>query len=715
MRRGALSIHLTAAACAACVAVAGTAQAVTHVIQLDGLDFIPDEISVAPGDTIRWVNISGAHTVTSGANCTYDGIYFDEVVDPANPVFEWIVPNDLSGDFDYYCRPHCAFGMDGVLSIETDGVPLQMTLDGDQNGNDSNGEGSGTAVYFPGSMQFSWEINIDALDGNETAAHFHGNAPQCENAGIQITLPAGMEKIGMATLTAQQATNLLAGLWYVNVHTNLYPPGEIRGQVMPVPLEDPLADIPQGDLHVELTTLASGLTAPNWGASAPGDDSRLFVSDQDGILWAIDLDTGTKTVFHDVSGLLVDLGVFGPDSFDERGLLGFAFHPDYQNNGLLYTYTSQPVDGEADFSTMPDGEVANHQAVITEWEVPNPGDPGSVVDPGSARELFRVDEPQFNHNAGCLTFGPDDMLYIAFGDGGGADDKDGQVSLGAPIIGHGCIGNGQDPTNPLGAILRINPLGNNSANGEYGIPGDNPFVGSAELDEIYAYGLRNPFRFSFDMDGGTMYIPDVGQGDIEEINIGAAGANYGWNHKEGTFYFVANGNEGGYVTDMPLDVPGGLTDPVAEYDHDDGLSVIGGFVYRGALSKQVLEGLYLTGDFAQTFSNDGRLFYMDGTNTIREFQLVGQAGLGLSLLGFGQDGSGEVYVMANGTGTPFGDTGVVLKLQTRRGDLDGDGDIDQADLGELLSAYNNNDGGDIDGDGDTDQADLGALLANYGT
>jgi glucose/arabinose dehydrogenase/plastocyanin len=687
---------------------------VTHIVELDGLDFIPAEITAAPGDTIRWVNISGSHTVTSGGNCTYDGLYFDQVVDPQNPIFEWTVPDDFSGDLEYYCRPHCAFGMEGVLNVRTDGVDLQMTLDGDQNGNDSTGSGSGEAVYFPGTNELAWTITIDSLDGTESAAHFHGAAPQCENAGVQINLGTGMEKIGAATLSAQQASDVLAGLWYVNVHSDLYPAGEIRGQVMPTPLENPLPDIEAGDVHVELEMLASGLTAPNWGASAPGDDSRLFVSDQDGILWAIDLNDGSKSAFADVSSLLVDLGIFGPDSFDERGLLGFAFHPDYQSNGLLYTYTSQPVAGMADFSTMPMGETADHQSVITEWQVPNPGDPGSVVDPNSARELLRVDQPQFNHDGGCLTFGPDDMLYIAFGDGGGADDKDGQESLGQPMIGHGCIGNGQDPTNPLGSVIRIDPLGSNSANGQYGIPADNPFVDSAELDEIFAYGLRNPFRFSFDTADGTMYLPDVGQNDIEEINIGVAGGNYGWNHKEGSFYFVANGNETGYITDMPLEVPAGLVDPVAEYDHDDGVSVIGGFVYRGALSN-ALDGLYIFGDFAETFSNDGRLFYMDDTDMIREFQLVGQDALSLSLLGFGQDGAGEVYVLANGTGTPFGDTGVVLTLQLRRGDLDGDGDVDQADLGILLAAYNSGDGGDLDGDGDTDQADLGILLANYGT
>ena len=435
----------------------------------------------------------------------------------------------------------------------------------------------------------------------------------------------------------------------------------------------------------------------------------------------IDLATGTKSVFLDVSAQLVALGVFGPDSFDERGLIGVAFHPGYATNGLLYTYTSQPVAGPADFSTIPIGQSANHQAVITEWQVPDPTNPASVVDPGSARELLRIDEPQFNHNAGCVNFGPDNMLYIALGDGGGADDKDGQSFIGDPIFGHGCIGNGADNATVLGTILRIDPAGNDSAYGQYGIPADNPFVGMAGVDEIYAYGFRNPFRFSFDALSGELYVGDVGQNDIEEIDVVTSAGNYGWRHKEGSFFFVANGNRPGYVTDVPLNVPAGLTDPIAEYDHDDGVAVVGGFVYRGE-KVPPLAGRYVFGDFALTFSNDGRLFYLDASNQINEFQLVGQPALGMSLLGFGQDANGELYVMANTTGTPFGDTGVVLRIKLRTGDLDGDGDVDLSDLAELLGVYGTCVGdpgyspaADLDDSGCIDLSDLAALLGSYGS
>src|SRR5918996_748453 len=204
-------------------------------------------------------------------------------------------------------------------------------------------------------------------------------------------------------------------------------------------IEDPIPEpIPQGPISVSLETVATGLTAPNWGISAPGQEDVLFVVDQHGILWKIDLSTGTKDVFLDVSHRLVPLGAFGPGTFDERGFLGLAFHPGYESNGVLYTYTSEPATAPADFSTMPVGTPPNHQSVIAEWRVPNPGDPGAVVDPSTRRELMRIDEPQFNHNGGALNFGPDGFLYISLGDGGNEDDQG---------VGHRPQGNAQDLSN----------------------------------------------------------------------------------------------------------------------------------------------------------------------------------------------------------------------------------------------------------------------------
>ncbi|MGH2752144.1 MAG: PQQ-dependent sugar dehydrogenase [Actinomycetota bacterium] len=455
------------------------------------------------------------------------------------------------------------------------------------------------------------------------------------------------------------------------------------------PLDDPIPQpIRKGGVHIRLEPVATGLTAPNWGISAPGDSDRLFVVDQPGIAWAVDLSSGAKSAFLDVSDRLVPLGAFGPGTFDERGLLGLAFHPDYTDNGALYTYTSEPVDGPADFSTMPPGTPANHQSVIAEWRVPNPRNAASVVDPSTRRELLRIDQPQFNHNAGALNFGPDDLLYISLGDGGAADDQG---------VGHSPQGNGQDPSNVLGSILRIDPAGSNSANGSYGIPEDNPFVDEEGfVPEIWAYGFRNPFRFSFDSVTGKLLAGDVGQNDIEEVDVVTKGGNFGWRVKEGSFLFDPNGDDPGFVTARSPGEPEGLIDPIAEYDHDEGIAVVGGFVYRGDAIPQ-LRGRYVFGDFARSFTEFGRLFFLNPAHRIREFRLVGQDALDLKLDGFGQDAHGELYVLGNTTGTPFGDTGVVLRIAPRQRDNELEADLNG--FAEVDPATGQFGAGDLNGDG----------------
>jgi glucose/arabinose dehydrogenase len=444
----------------------------------------------------------------------------------------------------------------------------------------------------------------------------------------------------------------------------------------PAGLANPLRQkIRKGPIHVKLELVASGLAAPVWATAAPGVDPKyLFTVDQSGILWRIDVTNGAKSVFLDLSARLIPLGVFGPGTYDERGFLGVAFDPAYATNGLLYTYTSEPATPNPDFSTQPIGVSPDCQNVVVEWHAPNPTDDGAVVDTGSARELLRIDKPQFNHNGGGLEFGADGKLYISTGDGGGADDQDGQPFIGGPTIGHGPNGNGQNMGVALGKILRIDPHGSGAANGQYGIPSDNPFVGfPGAVEEIWAFGFRNPFRFSFDPPTGALYAGDVGQNSIEEVDIVARGGNYGWRFKEGTFFFHFNDADAGFVTKKnPGGVPTDLLDPVAEYDHDEGLAVIGGFVYRGALMPK-LAGHYVFGDFARTFANDGRLFYLRRKDLFRpgrpphrskisEFRLDGQSVLGMSLLGLGRDAVGEIYVLANGTAAPFGTTGVVMRI-----------------------------------------------------
>jgi glucose/arabinose dehydrogenase len=416
---------------------------------------------------------------------------------------------------------------------------------------------------------------------------------------------------------------------------------------------------------ITLATTATGLTAPNKGVTAPGDWEHLYVVDQAGIAWKVNITDGTKSRFFSVQHRLVPLGAEGPGTFDERGFLGLAFHPNFGNNGLLYTYTSEPVGGIPTFtSTLPPGIEPDHQNVVAEWRVLAGGGVGM------RRELMRMDWPQFNHNGGDLVFGPDRMLYVSTGEGGSADDQ-------GP--GHLPGGNAQNLGVPLGKVLRINVNGRNSRNGAYGIPADNPFASAdGALEEIYAFGFRNPFRMSFDRSTGELYVGDAGQNDLEEVNRVVAGGNYGWNIKEGTLFFHPMSREvdGVASKNPPLNrpVPPGLIDPIAQYDtHHEGHAVIVGSVYRG-VDIPALSGRLVFGDFSRLFNfpsgpnNYGRLFHVNaeslGRNlrAIREFHITPSNAPNLAILGFGEDTRGEIYVLGNSSGVPSGDGGVILRL-----------------------------------------------------
>lgn len=438
----------------------------------------------------------------------------------------------------------------------------------------------------------------------------------------------------------------------------------------PEPLEDPLPDpILPGDIAVELETVASGLTAPVLLTHAGDGTDRLFIVDQPGTIWVLENGELLETPFLDIVDRVHMPGFFGSldvNDFDERGLLGLAFHPGFGDPNSpgyqkLYTYSSEMVDGPADFTTppLPAGEAFDHQSVVAEWaaDVAYP----NMVDPNTRREILRIDQPQFNHNGGMLAFGPDGLLYISVGDGGAADDV---------ANGHGPTGNGQNINTAHGSILRIDPLDPLltpdsldavSANGAYRVPAGNPLVGVEGVDEIYAYGFRNPWRFSFDSLNGDLIAADVGQNFVEEIDIVQAGGNYGWNLKEGTFRFDP---DTGNVHDGVDGLPESLIDPVAQYDHDEGISITGGFVYRGNAIAE-LRGKYVFGDFSSSFFDaDGRLLYADlDTGLIQELILgTDMRELGLYVKAFGQDAAGELYVLAGPALGPFGDTGVVLKI-----------------------------------------------------
>jgi len=324
-----------------------------------------------------------------------------------------------------------------------------------------------------------------------------------------------------------------------------------------------------------------------------GDD-RLFVVEKAGIIKILNSDGSINaTPFLDINSIVINpTGVN-----DERGLLGLAFHPDYANNGYFYV---NYIDNGGDTQ-------------VSRFSV-NAGNP-NTADPGSEFPIIDFIQPFSNHNGGSLAFGPDGYLYIATGDGGSAGDP-GDRAQNTQLL--------------LGKLLRIdvdNPGGGNN----YGIPGDNPFAGSpTEAEEIWAYGLRNPWKFSFDSMTDDLWIGDVGQGDVEEINkqpSTTAGLNYGWRCYEGSAPYNTTG----------CPPPGTLTFPEAEYSSSSGsgnCSVTGGYVYRGSLWP-ALQGLYFAADVCS-----GKLFTVDPAGT-----LVDLGGYGGSWVSFGVDNNDELFVV----------------------------------------------------------------------
>ncbi|MEZ5304593.1 MAG: PQQ-dependent sugar dehydrogenase [Verrucomicrobiales bacterium] len=405
---------------------------------------------------------------------------------------------------------------------------------------------------------------------------------------------------------------------------------------------------------VRLEPVSEGeIVAPVAIAHAGDGTGRLFVLDQRGTVRIIG---GGGTLlpdpFLDISAKLVP----ERNGFDERGLLGIAFHPHYgtveaPGSGKFYVYYSAPSPNET-----PDGDPnpVNHMAVVAEYSV-SAADP-NLADPLSERILLTVDEPQFNHNAGQLNFGPDGMLYIALGDGGSSDDNNAGHTGGDGSQPDGALGNAQDRSKLLGKILRVDPLGSDGPGGGYGIPADNPFVGEEGVrPEIYAFGLRNPWRFSFDRGTGRLFCADVGQRDYEEINLITSGGNYGWRNKEGAFDF-----------DPTAPGAGPFIDPIAQYAHPNttagglpriGISVTGGYVYRGAEIPD-LAGKYIFADWSTSFgSPNGTLLGLEesaggGSWALSLLEVEGGNPVGRFINALGEGEDGELYVATKRTLAP---------------------------------------------------------------
>ncbi len=314
------------------------------------------------------------------------------------------------------------------------------------------------------------------------------------------------------------------------------------------------------------------------------DTNRLFVVEKRGRIVVFENNPASMTTTN-------FLNLTNISTTSEQGLLGLAFHPNYNSNGYFYVYYTPTAS----------------LSVISRFTV---SADANVADAGSEEVLLEIPQPLTNHNGGQISFGPDGFLYIAIGDGGGGGDPD---------------NNSQNRSNLLGNILRIDV--DNRENGlNYAIPSSNPFVNDAQVrPEIYAYGLRNPWRMSFDMQNGTLWTGDVGQGEREEINIITSGGNYGWKILEGTSCFSGDCETTG------------LTAPVFEYGHDNGdRSITGGFVYRGAAIPS-LNGKYIYGDFVS-----GRIWSLNTADNTIELVLESR----LSIASFGTDNDNELYVCA---------------------------------------------------------------------
>ncbi len=447
-----------------------------------------------------------------------------------------------------------------------------------------------------------------------------------------------------------------------------------------------LPAIPFGDIAVRLNPVATGLSAPAYATFAPGVADKLFIVEQNGLLRVLQNGSLLPGAAMDLSARVAPPLVPGNPN-DERGFLGLAFHPGFSTassagHRTLYTYTSEliPVGTQPTWAA-PNGAVQNYRNLVTEWKM----DTATwQVDPTSRRELMSVGKNAGNHNGGTIAFGGDGHLYLGLGDGGNAND------VGPSHLEPG--GNAQNLSTPLGKMLRIDPIApalttgsanTVSANGQYRIPLDNPFQGPGQVAETFAYGFRNPYRFSFDRTdlGGTgdLIAADVGQRNIEEIDRVVLGGNHGWAVKEGEFVFYRTDPDGpGPLTAGSVGPrePGttGLIDPIQgtlgslQYDHTQGISITGGFVYRGSAIPELV-GKYVFGDLALRNAPprvDGRLFHADlETGLIREFLLPGEAGgrlsNGLTVHGFGEDAAGELYALV--TNTPAnGNGGLVLQI-----------------------------------------------------
>jgi glucose/arabinose dehydrogenase len=371
-------------------------------------------------------------------------------------------------------------------------------------------------------------------------------------------------------------------------------------------------------MKIKLKLISKGFTSPVGMASPKDGTNRIFVVEQGGKIKIIKNGALLPTPFLNISDRLDGLNI----AYSEKGLLGLAFHPDYKTNGRFFVYYSAPFDNKN----------FDHKSVLAEFKV----SANSDIAQTTGTTILEIPEPESNHNGGCLQFGKDGYLYIGVGDGGGAGDK------------HGSMGNGQNLTTLLGKILRIDVNGKKP----YEVPADNPFVNNTNAKpEIYAYGLRNPWRFSFDKVTGTLFCADVGQDEWEEVNIIEKGKNYGWRIMEATHCFnpAKNCNTSG------------LTLPIDEYSHETGISICGGYMYRGKMFPS-LHGNYFFSDWS------GKMFYLKKQTDAswQRGEVIADDNktndMGAKINSMGEDENGEVYIITQHLMGPKSPSGAVYRI-----------------------------------------------------
>jgi len=734
-----LKIPVLAFVAAFCAPIAFGA---TTNVSIEDFQFDPVNVAINVNDTVEWDWVSDFHSSTSQDSLWDSGVH--------NTGFQFSHTFTSSGNFQYLCTVHFFTGTVMVgggsasptisITAPTDGAtftaPTNISIEA--TANDSSGNVT-NVLFFDGTTLLGGTNNTPyAIVATLGAGSHPLTAVAMDDAGqsatssvVTVSANAGNASVSI-TITNPVDGAVLPSSAAVPIRTSVTDPGGVvtnvqffDGDVLigndatsPYSLSASLSigahtvtavavdntgvgtpsaavhfttarylpPLTNGSITLMLLAVATNLAAPDYAISPPGDHTRLFVVEQNGLLRVIENGQLLPQPALDISSRVIPpLVPTNPN--DERGFLGLAFHPGYNDPAspgyrTLYTYNSEMIPaGTLPTYPVPTTATNNYRNVVNEWKISSTN--ASVVDPTSRREIISFGKTASNHNGGTLAFGPDGYMYLALGDGGDAND------VGASHIEPG--GNAQNLGTPLGKFLRFDPLNpalnptssdQVSSNGQYRIPASNPFQGPGQVPEIYCYGMRNPYRFCFDPVTGDLIHADVGQNNVEEIDRIVKGGNYGWAIKEGDFLFNrTNGPAGaaGTIGSPPGNrspgVPAGLIDPISgpqgtlEYDHNEGISITGGFVYRGKAIPE-LYGKYVFGDLALQAAPvraNGRIFFADlQQGVIRAFpwfQFGGSAILphGLTVHGFGQDADGELYALVTNT-SANGNGGIVYKI-----------------------------------------------------